>query len=193
MTVPEQQVISFFAPVRAIAITMMILMTLAIGMTATRTANAQTVYVINSGDTLRITVFGEPDLSGDFTVDASGQLNLALIGPVTVSNLTADQARIKIHDAYLDGYLRHPDVAVEIIAFRPFFILGEVNQPGSYDYVPGMNVLNAIALGGGLTYRGDEDDIEILRGHDTDRITLPATLATIVLPGDIIRVAERYF
>lgn len=193
MTVPEQQVISFFAPVRAVAITMMILMTLAIGMTATRTANAQTVYVINSGDTLRITVFGEPDLSGDFTVDASGQLNLALIGPVTVSNLTADQARIKIHDAYLDGYLRHPDVAVEIIAFRPFFILGEVNQPGSYDYVPGMNVLNAIALGGGLTYRGDEDDIEILRGHDTDRITLPATLATIVLPGDIIRVAERYF
>lgn len=193
MTVPEQQVISFFAPVRAVAITMMILMTLAIGMTATRTANAQTVYVINSGDTLRITVFGEPDLSGDFTVDASGQLNLALIGPVTVSNLTADQARIKIHDAYLDGYLRHPDVAVEIIAFRPFFILGEVNQPGSYDYVPGMNVLNAIALGGGLTYRGDEDDIEILRGHDTDRITLPATLATIVLPGDIVRVAERYF
>ncbi|WP_417827448.1 polysaccharide biosynthesis/export family protein [Thalassospira sp.] len=193
MTVPEQQVISFFAPVRAVAITMMILMTLAIGMTATRTANAQTVYVINSGDTLRITVFGEPDLSGDFTVDASGQLNLALIGPVTVSNLTADQARIKIHDAYLDGYLRHPDVAVEIIAFRPFFILGEVNQPGSYDYVPGMNVLNAIALGGGLTYRGDEDDIEILRGHDTDRITLPATLATIVMPGDIVRVAERYF
>ena len=89
--------------------------------------------------------------------------------------------------------MRHPDVAVEIIAFRPFFILGEVNQPGSYDYVPGMNVLNAIALGGGLTYRGDEDDIEILRGHDTNRIALPATLATIVMPGDIVRVAERYF
>lgn len=156
-------------------------------------ASAQTVYTMGSGDTIRVTVFGEPDLSGDFTVDATGRLNLALIGPVDVRNLTADQVRQKIHDAYLDGYLRHPDVAVEIIAFRPFFIMGEVNQPGSYDYVPGMNVLNAIAVGGGMTYRGDEDDIEILRGNDSNRVAIPATLATIVMPGDIVRVAERYF
>ncbi|MEQ9345250.1 MAG: polysaccharide biosynthesis/export family protein [Thalassospira sp.] len=154
---------------------------------------AQTIYAIDSGDTVRVTVFGEPDLSGEFTVDAQGRLNLALIGPVPVRNLTADQTRILIHDAYQDGYLRHPDIAVEIIAFRPFFILGEVNQPGSYKYVPGMNVLNAIAVGGGITYRGDEDDIEILRGNDNNRISLPATLATIVMPGDIVRIAERYF
>lgn len=89
--------------------------------------------------------------------------------------------------------MRHPDIAVEIVAFRPFFIMGEVNQPGSYDYVPGMNVLNAIAIGGGLSYRGDEDDIEILRGHDASRVVIPATIATIVMPGDIVRVAERYF
>jgi len=154
---------------------------------------AQTIYSIDSGDTVRVTVFGEPDLSGEFSVDAQGRLNLALIGPISVRNLTTDQARAVIHDAYLDGYLRHPDVAVEIIAFRPFFILGEVNQPGSYDYVPGMNVLNAIAVGGGITYRGDEDDIEILRGNDNNRISIPATLATIVMPGDIIRISERYF
>ncbi|NIY75184.1 polysaccharide export protein [Thalassospira sp. HF15] len=156
-------------------------------------AAAQTIYVMDSGDTVRVTVFGEPDLSGEFKVDAMGRLNLALIGPIDVRNLTTDQARQKIHDAYLDGYLRHPDIAVEIIAFRPFFIMGEVNQPGSYDYVPGMNVLNAIAVGGGLTYRGDENDIEILRGHDASRVIIPATLATIVMPGDIVRVAERYF
>ncbi|MBX2832248.1 MAG: polysaccharide export protein [Rhodospirillales bacterium] len=154
---------------------------------------AQTIYSIDSGDTVRVTVFGEPDLSGEFSVDAQGRLNLALIGPVSVRNLTTDQARAVIHDAYLDGYLRHPDVAVEIIAFRPFFILGEVNQPGSYDYMPGMNVLNAIAIGGGITYRGDEDDIEILRGNDSNRVSIPATLATIVMPGDIVRIAERYF
>lgn len=155
--------------------------------------SAQTVYRIDSGDTVRVTVFGEPDLSGAFEVDADGRLNLALIGPVAVRNLTPDQARDIIRDAYGDGYLRQPDIAVEIIAFRPFFIVGEVNQPGSYDYVPGMNVLNAIALGGGMTYRGDEDDIEILRGNDSSRVAIPATLATIVMPGDIIRVAERYF
>lgn len=156
-------------------------------------AAAQTIYVMDSGDTVRVTVFGEPDLSGEFKVDAMGRLNLALIGQVDVRNLTTDQARQKIHDAYQDGYLRHPDIAVEIVAFRPFFIMGEVNQPGSYDYVPGMNVLNAIAIGGGLSYRGDEDDIEILRGHDASRVVIPATLATIVMPGDIVRVAERYF
>lgn len=156
-------------------------------------APAQTIYVMDSGDTVRVTVFGEPDMSGEFKVDATGRLNLALIGPIDVRNLTTDQARQKIHDAYLDGYLRHPDIAIEIIAFRPFFIMGEVNQPGSYDYVSGMNVLNAIAVGGGLTYRGNEDDIEILRGNDASRIIIPATLTTIVMPGDIVRVAERYF
>ncbi|BDW90858.1 polysaccharide biosynthesis/export family protein [Thalassospira tepidiphila] len=169
------------------------LITLLALISMTMTAKAQTIYVMDSGDTVRVTVFGEPDLSGEFKVDAMGRLNLALIGPISVRNLTTDQARQKIHDAYLDGYLRHPDIAVEIIAFRPFFIMGEVNQPGSYDYVPGMNVLNAIAVGGGLTYRGDEDDIEILRGHDASRVVIPATLATIVMPGDIVRVAERYF
>ncbi len=154
---------------------------------------AQTIYPIDSGDTVKVTVFGERELSGEFVVDAQGRLNLALIGPIAVRNLTADQARTVIHDAYLDGYLRHPDIAVEVIAFRPFFILGEVNQPGTYAFVPGMNVLNAIAISGGMTYRGDEDDIEILRGNDSNRVALEAKLNTIIMPGDIVRVTERYF
>jgi polysaccharide export outer membrane protein len=187
MTIPKPRL---FHGLRTALITLVPLITL---MTITLTAKAQTIYVIDSGDTVRVTVFGEPDLSGEYKVDAMGRLNLALIGPISVRNLTTDLARQKIHDAYLDGYLRHPDVAVEIVAFRPFFITGEVNQPGSYDYVPGMNVLNAIAVGGGLTYRGDEDDIEILRGQDASRVVIPATLATTVMPGDIVRVAERYF
>ena len=154
---------------------------------------AQTIYSLDSGDLVRVTVFGEPDLSGEFSIDAQGKLNLALIGPVFVRGMTTSQARTAIHDAYLDGYLRHPDIAVDVVAFRPFFIVGEVNQPGSYSFVPGMNVLNAIAIGGGMTYRGDEDDIEILRGNDTARVSIPANLATIVMPGDIVRIAERYF
>lgn len=172
---------------------MMVLAFLTVLSGAPRPTHAQTIYHINSGDTVRVTVFGEAELSGEFAVDADGRINMALIGPVDIRNLTADQTRQKLQNAYQDGYLRQPDIAVEIIAFRPFFIVGEVNQPGSYDYVPGMNVLNAIALGGGMTYRGDEDDIEILRGNDTDRVTLDASLATIVMPGDIVRIAERYF
>lgn len=182
-------IFAFWKRQRSIALLILVLAT-ALG---TGNGIAQTIHQIERGDTVRVTVFGEPDLSGDFIVDTQGRLNLALIGPVPVASLTPDQTRILIRDAYQDGYLRHPDVAVEIIAFRPIFIVGEVNQPGSYDYVPGMNVLNAIALGGGMTYRGKEDDIEILRGTEDNRISIPATLATPVMPGDTIRVAERYF
>ncbi|MCC9621106.1 polysaccharide export protein [Thalassospira sp. MA62] len=182
---------------RAMMMVMTVLMIPVLGLMVTclpiRPSQAQTIFTVDSGDTLNIRVFDEPALSGEFSVDAHGRIQPALIGPISVRGLTADQIAQNIKAAYRDGYLRHPEVRVEIIAFRPFFILGEVNQPGSYDYAPGMNVLSAIALGGGLTYRGDEDDIEITRGNDTNRRQIPATLATIVMPGDIVRIAERYF
>lgn len=116
MTTPKPRL---FNGLRTALITLLVLIAM------TMTTKAQTIYVMDSGDTVRVTVFGEPDLSGEFKVDAMGRLNLALIGPVSVRNLTTDQARQKIHNAYLDGYLRHPDIAVEIIAFRPFFIMGK--------------------------------------------------------------------
>ncbi|WP_245829618.1 polysaccharide biosynthesis/export family protein [Thalassospira alkalitolerans] len=156
-------------------------------------AHAQTIYTIDSGDELRITVFEENDLTGDFPVGSDGTITLPLAGKIELRDLTLQAAQNRITNTLAQGFLRHPVVSLEVIHFRPFYILGEVNDPGQYDYVSGMNILNAVALGGGFTYRADQDDIVILRGREDNRIKLPAAPNSIVLPGDIIRVTERYF
>lgn len=155
--------------------------------------NAQTVYTIDSGDKLRITVFDEEALSGDFLVGADGSVTLPLIGTVALRDLTPQAAKQTIVNALADGYIRNPVVSIDVLHFRPVYILGEVNEPGEYEYASGMNVLNAVALGGGYTYRADHDDIVIMRGRDDNRIEIPANEHSIVLPGDIIHITERYF
>ncbi len=148
-------------------------------------------YVLGAGDKLRIQVFGEEDLSGEFEIDGGGRLSFPLIGEVaaggkTVRTLVADlQARLA------DGYLRDPRVSIEVINYRPFTILGEVRNPGSYPYKNGMSVYEAVGLAGGFTYRADEDEVEIKRGDQTG--TYPADETTKIMPGDVIRVGERFF
>ncbi len=155
--------------------------------------HAQTVYTIDSGDKLRITVFDEESLSGDFSVGADGSVTLPLIGTVTLRDLTPQAAQQTIANVLADGYLRHPVVSIDVLHFRPVYIIGEVNEPGEYGYASGMNVLNAVALGGGYTYRADQDDIIIMRGRDDNRVEIQANEQSIVLPSDIIHITERYF
>ncbi|OSQ40487.1 polysaccharide biosynthesis protein [Thalassospira mesophila] len=154
---------------------------------------AQPVYTLGSGDKVRITVFGEPDLSGEFEVSGEGQLSLPLIGTVSADGKTLRTLGTDIEAKLKEGYLVDPKVNVEVLNYRPFYILGEVKEPGSYPFVNGMSVLNAVALGGGFTYRADKSDILIIRGGDESRQPEKATPETIVLPGDIVRVEERFF
>jgi polysaccharide export outer membrane protein len=170
------------------------LFALIIALCAVNTAYAaQPVYTLGSGDKVRITVFGEPDLSGEFEVSGDGQLSLPLIGSVSADGKTLSTLGTDIQTKLMDGYLVDPKVSVEVLNYRPFYILGEVKEPGSYPFVNGMSVLNAVALGGGFTYRADKDDILIIRGGDESRKPEKATPETIVLPGDIVRVEERFF
>lgn len=154
---------------------------------------AQEAYVLGSGDRVKITVFGEPELSGEFQIDGQGEVSLPLIGAVRAIGDTTRSFEDRVEASYADGYLVSPQVSVEVLNFRPFFILGEVNNPGSYPYREGLTVLNAVALAGGFTYRADEDDIEITRGGDTSVRPAEAQLSTPVGPGDMIRVTERLF
>ena len=108
-------------------------------------------------------------------------------------DLTPQAAQQTIANVLADGYLRHPVVSIDVLHFRPVYIIGEVNEPGEYGYASGMNVLNAVALGGGYTYRADQDDIIIMRGRDDNRVEIQANEQSIVLPGDIIHITERYF
>lgn len=150
-------------------------------------------YRLGTGDKLRITVYGEQDLSGEFVVDGSGQVQLPLVGQVKAATLTIHEFVVEVAKALQDGYLKDPKISVEVMNYRPFYIIGEVNKPGEYPFESGLNVLGAIALAGGYTYRANDSDVYVRRaGHDKEE-NLPASANTKVYPGDIIRIAERLF
>ena len=150
-------------------------------------------YQLGPGDRVRVTVFGHDDLSGEFEIDGSGRLSLPLIQTVPSIGLTVSELEQAITDKLKPDYLRNPRVSVEVLSYRPFYIIGEVKEPGSYPYVNGMTVINAVALAGGYTYRARTNKLVIIRADDPQRARTPATHNTHVLPGDVIEVPERYF
>jgi polysaccharide export outer membrane protein len=150
-------------------------------------------YQLGVADELRVTVFNEPNLSGKFTVNSNGMLSLPLIGEVRAAGTTVDQLRTAITDRLADGYLLHPRVSLEVLSFRPFYILGEVNKPGKYPYSTGLTVLNAVATAEGFTYRANKGKVFIKHPGTTEETEVRLTPATPVRPGDTIRIGERYF
>jgi polysaccharide export outer membrane protein len=157
-------------------------------------ANVEPGYLLGSGDRVRITVFGQPDLSGEYAVDGTGILAFPLVGQIHAGGHTASQLEQAIVAKLTPNYLKDPRVAVEVLTYRPFYIVGEVKTPGSYPYVSGMTVLNAVALAGGFTYRAREGSFYVSRTQtDGSKVKLDAAPDTQVLPGDVITVRERYF
>jgi polysaccharide export outer membrane protein len=150
-------------------------------------------YKLGPGDALRITVFRHEDLSGEFSLDGEGNFAMPLVGEIRGGGRTARQLENEVELALKSGgYLVEPQVSIEVLNYRPFYIIGEVNNPGSFEYVNGMTVINAVALAGGFTYRADQDDIVISRGGSSGP-EMQAAPDTTVLPGDIIEVQERFF
>lgn len=150
-------------------------------------------YRLGTGDKLKITIYGEEDLSGEFLVDGSGQVQLPLVGQVKAATLTIHEFVAEVTNALKEGYLKDPKVSVEVLNYRPFYIIGEVNKPGEYPFENGLNVLGAVALAGGYTYRANDNDVYVRRAGQDKEDSLPASAKTKVYPGDIIRVAERLF
>ena len=151
------------------------------------------VYRLGPGDKLRVIVFGEEDLSGEFVVDGSGYIRLPLVGQVQAANRTVYEFERDVETKLKDGYLKAPRVSAEVMNYRPFYIIGEVGKPGEYPYVNGMSVLNAVALAGGYTYRANERSVYLRRYGDSREQSVPADETTKVYPGDIVRVVERFF
>ncbi len=159
---------------------------------ATATRLAAPAYTLDSGDRLRVVVFRHEDLSGEFEVDGTGTFAMPLIGQVEAAGLSTRQLEERIAERLRDGYLVDPQVSIEVLNYRPFFILGEVNQPGQYPYASGMSVINAVALAGGFTFRAKENAISVQRGG-SGAPQVVVTPDTPILPGDIVRVPERFF
>jgi len=149
------------------------------------------LYRLGSGDKLRVIVFGEEDLSGEFEVDGTGIVSLPLIDMIAAQGMTLRSFEETVEKRLRDGYLKDPRVSAEVLNYRPFYIIGEIEKGGEYPFVNGMNVLNAVALAGGYTYRGNTHKAFITRrGH---KLEFPALPGTRVYPGDVIRVPERFF
>lgn len=160
---------------------------------ATSTTASASSYRLGAGDQLRVTVFGHEDLSGEFEVDGNGIIALPLINNVNAQGKTPDELEAAIVDKLKPDYLKDPRVSVDVLNYRPFYIFGEVNEPGSFPYVNGMTVLNAVAMAGGFTYRARTSEVQIIRAADQSRTPQPAKRDTVVLPGDVIEVPERFF
>ncbi len=150
-------------------------------------------YRLDIGDRVRITVFGEATLSGEYAVSANGMLPLPLIGEVPakgrVVGEVVEEARVRL----ADGFLRTPRVSGEVTTYRPFYVLGEVSRPGPYPYVVGLTVLNAIATAQGFTPRADHEVVRIRRQGATEEVTYRLTQELVIYPGDTIRIGERFF
>lgn len=150
-------------------------------------------YRVGPGDRLRIIVFGQQDLGGEFQLDGTGVVSLPLIGQVIVKDKTVRELETAIAERLRDGYLSDPRVSAEVLNFRPFYILGEVNRPGEYPYTDGLTVMKAVATAQGYTYRANQKRVFIKRAHETEEKAYPLQAATSVGPGDTIRIPERFF
>jgi polysaccharide export outer membrane protein len=150
-------------------------------------------YHLGTGDKVRVIVYGEDDLSGEFQVDENGNISLPMIGETRASGLTGSQLEQQVQAKFADGYLNDPRVSVQVTQYRPFYIIGQINKPGEYPYVNDMTAPNAIALAGGYTDHADDADIYVRRYGDMHEVEVPADATTRIYPGDVIRVSKSKF
>lgn len=150
-------------------------------------------YRLGAGDRIRVTVFEQDGLTNTYSVDQSGYISFPLVGAVPARGHTAQQLEKEIADKLRQGYLRDPDVSVEIDRYRPIFVMGEVGAAGQYSYVPGLTVQKAIAIAGGFTPRANQESVDITRDINGKVMTGRVQTSDPLLPGDTVYVRERLF
>lgn len=151
-------------------------------------------YQLGVGDQIRLLTFGVEQLTGTFRVNDSGDIELPLVGSFHAAGRSTRELRDALASELEARKLLHaPSVSVEVVEYRPIFVLGEVNRPGQYPYQPGMKMLTAVAVAGGFTYRAVQDHVQVLRSMGPVPITGRANLDAFVAPGDVMTVLERYF
>lgn len=156
-------------------------------------ASIEQSYRLGSGDKLRVIVFGEDDLSGQFELDGGGNFSMPLIGQIQAGGQTPSQVEGLIGIKLKQGYLRDPSVSVEVLNYRPFYIHGEVKSAGEYPYTNGLNLQSAVAKAGGYSYRANTSTVYIRRANQAKEQAYNLDRPIEVFPGDTIRVAERFF
>lgn len=157
--------------------------------------DAAAPYTLGPGDKLRITVYGEETLTGEYGVTGAGDVSFPLIGNIPVAGRSVEDLQAELITRLGSGYLADPRVSAEIIDYRPYYILGEVTRPGQYDFAVGLTIEQAVAAAGGFTYRANSKRVFLKRATETQEsiVDLRETPSFAVRPGDTIRVGERFF
>ena len=150
-------------------------------------------YHLDAGDRLRVVVYGQEGLTNTYAIDAAGSITMPLIGTVPARGRTPAGLATEIAAKLRGGFIREPSVAVEIEAYRPFFILGEVAAPGQYPYVPNMTVESAVAIAGGFSPRARRDSVTLTHTDASGPVRMVVPLGTALSPGDTVLVGERWF
>ena len=160
---------------------------------ATDVSTYLTGYRVDGGDRLRVTVLGQEELTAEYNVDSGGNMSMPLLSSFRVGGLTVPQIEKLIETKLRKDYLRDPDVSVEIVTYRPIFVLGEVNKAGQYPYIGGMTIQKAIAVSEGYSARADQGKVIVTRQTADGPISMKLSPTAAVLPGDTIYVRERWF
>ena len=157
-------------------------------------ASTTDTYRLSPGDKLKVTVFNETDLTGEFQVNERGNVAFPLAGEIKASGSTPDEFRDRLTQCLRGKFVKNPRVSIEMVNYRPFNVLGEVRNAGQYAYRPGISVQDAVAMAGGFTYRANTRTVYIRRADASGEITVQTDGEKVpILPGDNLRVPERYF
>ena len=156
-------------------------------------AAATAPATLQPGDKIRVVVFGEDKLSGEYELDQAGQISVPLAGTIKVQGMTQGQLEHALAKQFQSEYLRNPKVTVTVATLAPYYMMGEVKTPGQFTYRSGLNVLTAMAIAGGPTYRANRSTVQIQRRGDTNMREYPISASVPILPGDVVKVPERYF
>ena len=154
---------------------------------------SDSTYRLDAGDIIRVNVFNQADLSGEFQLDGNAQFVMPLIGRIDAKNLTSAELEILLVDKLRPDYLVNPRIFVQVLNYRPYYLIGEAGATGAFPYVAGMTYLVAIAKSGGFSYRAKKKFVYVIRADDPEQNEIKLSIDEIVQPGDIIRVAERMF
>ena len=156
-------------------------------------AGLSRIYRLGVGDKIKLTIFGEPDMSGTYEVNAVGNVPVSLIGEVPAKGRAIGEFREAVRQKLSQGYLTNPKVSIEVVNFRPIYIHGEVRSGGEFPYKNGLKLRDAIALAGGYTYRANKSHVILVREGTPEQLAIALPADVDVLPGDNIRVPERFF
>jgi len=154
---------------------------------------SDSTYELDYGDRISINVFNQPDLSGEYTLDGDGRFSMPLIGAVEAAGLSPAELEALLVDRFRPDYLVNPRIFIQVLNYRPYYLIGEVHGTGAFPYRAGMTYMTAIAIAGGFTYRAKQDFVYVIRGDDPEQNEIKLSVEEKVQPGDIIRVAERLF